>query len=194
MSITNARKEATRLRAELNQGNDPSLDKKTARAVTTEAQAHTFQELTDRWFRKKEPEWSAVHYLKFRRAFERDILPELGKLTIGSISPMQISRVLEPIQVCALETAHRLRQHISGVFRLAVALGLCPDDPAALLSEAMYKKDAVRTFPAITDIKELRGMLVSRKLTKVSAEVLLAHRSLAWKRMMGAGVRSSSPL
>jgi len=37
------------------------------------------------------------------------------------------------------------------------------NDPATLLSEAMYKKDGVRPFPAITNTEELRGVLVSPK-------------------------------
>ncbi|MCP3866818.1 MAG: DUF4102 domain-containing protein [Gammaproteobacteria bacterium] len=41
VTITNARKEATRLRGELDQHNDPAVDKKLARAAAQKAQAHT---------------------------------------------------------------------------------------------------------------------------------------------------------
>ena len=79
----------------------------------------------------KQKEWSAGHYTKSARAFERDIYPAIGKLPVASITPAIVAMAIEDIHKRdVLETATRILQHLNGVFRYAQAKGLCRDNPA----------------------------------------------------------------
>jgi integrase len=80
----------------------------------------------------------------------------------------------------AIETAHRLRQHISGVFRLSIVLGMRHDDPAAHLVEAMDKKDRVKPMPAITDLAELKKIINHPSLFNLSPQTQLLHYVVAY--------------
>lgn len=57
------------------------------RAETSAAGDNTFEAVAGEWLSMKKKEWSAGHFTKSSRAFERDIYPALGKLPIASISP-----------------------------------------------------------------------------------------------------------
>ena len=45
----------------------------------------------------KQKEWSAGHFTKSARAFERDIYPALGNLPISSITPAIVAKAVEDI-------------------------------------------------------------------------------------------------
>ncbi|HEX8485427.1 tyrosine-type recombinase/integrase, partial [Sphingomonas sp.] len=51
----------------------------------------------------------------------------------------------------AIETAHRLRQRMSGIFLHGIATGICRADPAASLGKALRRKPRGKKQPSIVD-------------------------------------------
>lgn len=154
------RDEARRLVAA---GQDPSEARKAdkgAQLKAREAQAlaaaglpvpGTFEHLARTWHTTKKGEWSDSHAVKVLRRLELDVFPYLGKLQAGEIRPPLLLETLRRIEARgALETAQRVRDACSQVFRFGVATGACESDPARDLAGAI-KRAQVRHLAAVTD-------------------------------------------
>src|SRR5688500_16081724 len=97
-------------------------------AVAVAASNNTFRSVSDDWLAKRQPGWSAIHYEKSKRAIERDVLPKLGSMPVSQITPVLVSSVVEAIdRRGAGDTAGKILQHISGIFRLAQARAMRED-------------------------------------------------------------------
>lgn len=82
--------------------------------------------------------WSAHHAAKTFRFLERDVFPVLGARPIGEITAPELLATLRKVEARGtLETAHRVHQTCSRVFRYAVATGRAERDPAADLRGAI---------------------------------------------------------
>ncbi|TAJ78314.1 MAG: DUF4102 domain-containing protein [Gallionellaceae bacterium] len=126
ISLAAARIELGEVKALLRENKDPVTQRRINRAETSASSDNTFEAVADVWLAMKQKEWSAGHYTKSARAFERDIYPAIGKLPIASITPAIVAKAIEDIHKRdVLETATRILQHLNGVFRYAQAKGLC---------------------------------------------------------------------
>ena len=133
------------------------------------------------WLTKKEQEWSAIHRKISNRAFERDVLPRLGKLPVGEITSSLLSVVVEDIaKRGAIDTAFKVLQHCSGVFRLAQAKGWCQNNPAEPVREVLPKRKATGGMPAILDFPGLGEILRKADAARLSPAVRMAHRLAAF--------------
>jgi integrase len=132
----------------------------------------------------KRKEWSARHYTKSARAFERDIYPALGNLPISSITPAIVAKAIEDIHKRdVLETATRILQHLNGVFRYAQAKGLCRDNPALPARELLPRKKDSGRMPALLDFSSLGDILRRAEAARLSPSVRMAHRLCAFTAM-----------
>ncbi len=137
-------------------------------------------ELAADWLAKQKAEWSLIHYRKSARAFERDVLRRLGKLPIRDITSQIVTSVIEAILRRGVrETAAKVLQHISGVFRLAQARGLRADNPALPVTEILPPKPQVRPMPAILTWAGLGDVLRRAEAAHLSPAVRMAHRLCA---------------
>ena len=180
-SLAQARLELKEVKASLNKGRDPVV----ARRITiAQAAAHsesTFRAVAEEWFAMKEKEWSATHFTKSKRAFERDVYKSLGALPIESITPSVIAKAIETINKRdVLETATRILQHLNGVFRFAQAKGLCEGNSAAPVKEILPRKKTNGRMPALLDWKSLGALLRAAEAARLSPSVRAAHRLLAF--------------
>ena len=91
VSLAAARVELTEVKALLRENKDPVTQRRINRAETSASSDNTFGAVAGEWLTMKKKEWSAGHYAKSSRAFERDIYPAIGKLPISSITPAPIS-------------------------------------------------------------------------------------------------------
>ncbi|GAB2872186.1 tyrosine-type recombinase/integrase [Pseudoduganella ginsengisoli] len=154
---------------------------KVARSISSET---TFQTVADAWLEMNRPDWSPVHYRKSARAFNRDVYPMLGKLPIADITAPMIAATMDDIaKRGALETAHRILQHVNGVFRYAQGKGFRSDNPAYPVSESLPKPKETKPAAALTDVKDIGEFLRKARQAHLSRSVYFAHRLCAYTGM-----------
>jgi integrase len=78
-----------------------------------------------------------------------------------------------------IETARRLRQRLSDIFRYAIAEGLAEKDPAAALGAAMREPRPPRPQPALTSIDQCRALLTAADRAAARPSTILASKFLA---------------
>lgn len=180
-SLAQARLELNEVKACLTKGQDPVISRRLNRANAASQSDSTFKAVAEEWFSMKEKEWSATHFTKSKRAFERDVYKSLGALPIESITPSVIARAIETINKRdVLETASRILQHLNGVFRYAQAKGLCEGNSAAPVKEILPRKKTNGRMPALLDWNSLGTLLRAADAARLSPSVRAAHRLLAF--------------
>jgi len=181
VSLAAARVELTEVKALLRENKDPVTQRRIGRAETSAASDNTFVAVAGEWLTMKQKEWSAGHYTKSSRAFERDIYPSIGKLPIANITPAIVAKAVEDINKRdVLETATRILQHLNGVFRYAQARGLCRDNPALSAREILPRKKDTGRMPALLDYAALGDILRRADMARISPSVRMAHRLCAF--------------
>jgi integrase len=131
----------------LGAGTDPSAARRAERSATDA----TFRAVATEWLARQNL-GSATHD-KAKWQLEQQLFPELGDKPIRAISAPDLLAVLRKIEVRGkIETAHRVKQRASQVFRYAIATGRGERDPAADLRGALTplkpKNRAAVTHPA----------------------------------------------
>lgn len=167
ITLAQAREQLKVLKGDLAAGNDPVQQAKVREREKASDNAATFGALTTEWLAKQKKQWSDIHYLKSSQALERDILPMLRDMPVSSIKPAHINKALHAIaDRGAPETAHRLRQHVGGVMKTAIARGIISIDPsitAALDLDQKYKRGKRPAFVTFKQLGEvLRGIDAAR--------------------------------
>jgi integrase len=104
--------------------------------------------------------WSTTHGTDVLAGLERDVFPALGDRAAASITAPELLVVLRGIEARGrIETARRLRQRLSMIFRYGTAEGFLEDDPAEWLGAAMRSSRPPRPHPALTAIEDCRALL-----------------------------------
>ncbi|MCY4454360.1 MAG: hypothetical protein OXC01_20695 [Immundisolibacterales bacterium] len=85
---------------------------------------------------KSGPQW--------RASLKTYVYPRLGALPVSEITPGHVMAVLEPIWNEKRETARRVKQRISAIYRWAVAQGHRTDDPAGIAIDAALPRNGVK--------------------------------------------------
>lgn len=184
VSLAAARVELGEVKALLREHKDPVTERRVNRAASAANADNTFRAVAQSWLTMKQKEWSAGHYTKSARAFERDIYPSLGNLPISSITPAMVAKAIEDIHKRdVLETATRILQHLNGVFRYAQAKGLCRDNPALPARELLPRKKDTGRMPALLDWTSLGDILRRAEAARLSPSVRMAHRLCAFTAM-----------
>lgn len=94
-----------------------------------------------------------------RGRLETYILPRIGNADIRSIKPPDLLDVLRGIQdKGTIETAHRVKNMLSMIFRHAAALGLVDADPTSLLSRVLMSAEVVH-HASITDERGVGALM-----------------------------------
>jgi len=172
------------VKAQLLEYKDPMTERRLNRAARAAGANNTFMVVARQWLGMKEKEWSAIHFTKSARAFERDIYPALGKIPIASITPAIVAMAIEAIHKRdVLETAKRILQHLNGVFRYAQAKGLCRDNPAGPARELLPRKKNSGRMPALLEWTALGDVLRRAEAARLSPSVRMAHRLCAFTAM-----------
>ena len=188
VTLVEARKRRDDAKAQLAAGNDPAIEKKAAHGERSEANANTLRLVSERWFALKKKTWVAKHADKVWASLVENVFPETGDLPITSIKAPRLLSILNVVEARgAVETAHRLRQRLSGIFSYAIAAGIAENDPAASLGKVLSAKPRVKPQPSIIDgirdqpgrIEATRAMLARCEGERCRATTKLALRLLA---------------
>lgn len=140
-----ARDKAREIKAKLEAGVDPILEKKTARAALLAAarRGMTFAEAWEKFAAQKEREFSTDKYRRQWRAMvENHAIPELGRMMVQDVSMQDVLRVLQPIWTDKTETAVKLRERIEKVLGWATVHGFRTGE-----NPARWKNNLDMTLP-----------------------------------------------
>ncbi len=155
VSLKEARKKRDEARSILEDGADPSYYRASAKAFGEDS----FEAVAREWYEKFRGQWAQSHAVKTLGRLEKDLLPWVGSRPIDAIEPPELLRVIRRVEHRgALDTAHRIQQIASRVFRYGVATGRCSRDPTTDLKGALPPNRA-NHFATITDPKEIGGLL-----------------------------------
>lgn len=157
VSLKKARKKRKDARELLDDGIDPSADRK-ARRVKQDKE--TFGALAEEWLKKQKKALSPDTIEQLRRRLELYVFPHIKREPIEAIKASDMLRVLRKIEDRGLhETAHRVNSLCSRIFRYAVASpGPVDRDPTADLKGALASTKTTH-FASITEPRRIGELL-----------------------------------
>mgnify|MGYP001252220618 CR=1 FL=1 len=125
VSVATARKNAYQNLVFVSEGIDPIEDKKQDSVIPK------FEKAARKVYEDNRPTWrNAKHAAQFIKTLETYAFPVIGNISVKDINSNHILRILSPIWVTKSETAKRVRQRLSTVFKYCVAKQWRSDDPA----------------------------------------------------------------
>jgi integrase len=157
VSLEQARAHRDAARKLLADGQDPGA----AKAEKAEEAAVTFGAVSAEWLRKQEKKLTPVTLAKARWMLNDYLLPAFKNRPIGSITAPDLLRELRKVEAKgAHDTAHRVRQRASQVFRYAIAAGIggCDRDPTQDLRGALAPV-VTKHHAAITEPRAVGALL-----------------------------------
>ena len=159
ISIANAREKRDEARKLLADGVDPAAAKQSDKLTRKLAAANSFEAVAREWLAKFLTTKSDSYRERTTARLEKDIFPWLGKKPIADIEAPELLESLQRTEARgAIETARRIRQICSQIFRYAIATGRAKQDPAAALVGAIPPVK-VKHRATITDPMEVGRLL-----------------------------------
>ena len=130
-----AREEHERVWKLVKAGTDPNEQKRLGRLVP--AGADSFESVFRDWLEKMTPTWSRTHAEAIRTRFEKDLLPDLGRMRMDDITAPILLAVLQKIEKRgALYLVKRAREMTGTLFRFGIRTGRATRDPSVELHGA----------------------------------------------------------
>jgi integrase len=158
VTLKRAREKKLEAQRILDTETDPSVARKRQKVAVV---ADTFRAVAEEWIERERDTVRANTLAKKRAILDRYLLPALGAITISKILPADVLPLLQAIErLNKQETARRVRQMASEIFRYAVITSRATTDPAALLSGAL-KPMRVQHHAALLDPQEVGALLTS---------------------------------
>ena len=132
VSLEQARKKRDEARALVKAGKHPTREKKAQKLRHMVEGEHTFEKIARNWLELKGKQLNPKYRKQTLARMEQHVFPMIGALPITEITIPDVARVVEKIgKRGTIETAHRMKQVVSQVFRYAAQRGLCQFNPAA---------------------------------------------------------------
>jgi len=140
-------------------GTDPAAYRRQSETQRRDASADTFRAVAGDWLKLQQGQLSDSTINVTRNRLTNWIYPHLGSLPIIDIEPPLALQVLRKIEAKGEhETAHRMRQRISQIYRFAISEGRATRDPSADL-RGLLKTAPAKNRAAIVKPSELGGLL-----------------------------------
>lgn len=159
IALTDARQRREDAKKLLANGIDPGEIKKAQKAAIVAATESSFEIVAREWHTKYKNTWSQVHASTILDRLVKEVFPWLGSRPIEEIKAPELLKCLRRMEDRgALDTAHRVRNHCSNIFRYAIATGSAERDPAADLRGALPPVKG-NHFAAPTDPKDVAPIL-----------------------------------
>lgn len=106
--------------------------------ISSTAEGMTFGEVAEEWFDVNQERWVESYRVRLRNRLEEDLLAVFGAWRISEIHPLDVLSAMRKIEERgAIETAKRILNMASSVFRYGVATGQCFRDPTADIKGAL---------------------------------------------------------
>lgn len=159
VSLKEAREGRDAARKLLQQKKDPVTHRRSEGAKNLSAASNTFKAVAEDWLKLQKGQLNDSTINVTRNRLTNWIFPHLGNMPITDIEPPLVLQVLRKIETKGKhETAHRMRQRISQIYRFAISEGRASRDPAADL-RGLLKAVPAKNRAAITKPDELGGLL-----------------------------------
>ncbi|MFI4970539.1 MAG: tyrosine-type recombinase/integrase, partial [Lysobacterales bacterium] len=159
VTLADARQRRDEERAKLREGVDPLARRKAKKLAAHLAAENSFEAIAHEWLETKVGEWVPEHTAKVRAWLEQHVYPSIGTQAIAELEAPEVLAMLRKlVKRGTLNTAGRIRETVSTVFRYAIATGRARRNPAADLRDALPKADT-RNFAAITEPGEVAELL-----------------------------------
>jgi len=159
VSLAQARERRGQAHAQVASGVDPSRVRQQRKAHGTEAR--TFAGVAAEWLEKQRHVFAATTFKTATWQVNDLVAPWIGNRPIGDIEPPELLAVLRRIENRGRhDTAHRVKQRCSQIFRYAIATGRAQGDPSADLRGALAPVKT-RHRSAITDPEQVKELLTS---------------------------------
>ena len=180
MALKVARDQRDAAKRLLHEGKDPALVQKSAKLVRSTPSAVTFETFARAWHAHEANRWKPVHANDVITSLERDVFPDLGRFDVADIDEQMVIAVLEKVERRgAIETAHRLRQRISSVFKYAKAKGVTRFNPSVDVQIVMKPVPKRKRRPALLEISDLQKLIEVVEHAGASPVTKAASRFLA---------------
>jgi integrase len=177
VTLEQARKKRDAARDLVDAGKHPKREKDAKKLRQMVEGEHTFEKIARRWMEMKGGKLNEKYHKQSLARLEQHIFPMIGALPITEITIPDVARVIEKIgKRGTVETAHRMKQVVSQVFRYAAQRGLCQFNPAADMRDLLPRREE-KHYPCIHPSelpKLLQDMEGSKtdKLTKAAMHLL----------------------
>ncbi|WP_254430598.1 MULTISPECIES: site-specific integrase [unclassified Ruegeria] len=182
VSLSSAREAALDNRRTARAGGDPTAEKRRAEEIPTfEKAAREAHEANKKSWR------NAKHAQIYLSSLETYAFPHFGNVSVAEVDGGQVLAALLPIWTTKDDTARRVRQRISTVFKWAIAKGWRTDNPAETVKAVLPKQNrSKRTNRKSLPYQEVSECVVSVRNssaepgTKLAVEFLIhtAARSI----------------
>ena len=193
VSLSVARDKRDAARRQLRDHKDPATEERKRKLAAHAAAGATFEKVARDWYAAQVPRWSRVNQKKVLQALERDVYDEIGSLPLIDITGPMVLKLLRKVERRgAIDTAKRLRQHISAAFQFGMAEGLCEIDPASMIQKALKPTPPNKKQPAVKTLKEARQVLIDIEGTTSGPMTKLASRLLALTAVRPGVVRAAT--
>jgi len=143
VSLASARLRRAEAKLALSEGRDPGAKVATPAAMTFEAVARD-------WYANRLSSLDPGHAARLLTRLERDAFRLLGAKNIRAVSSGDVLAMVRAVEARgALDVSRRLKQHVSQIYRFAIAHGWADQDPAAPLTDLLKPKPRVRHMPRV---------------------------------------------
>ncbi|QYA14082.1 integrase arm-type DNA-binding domain-containing protein [Rhizobium sp. AB2/73] len=163
ITLKAAREERDKARELLDQGKDPTVQKKLDKITADKNQANTFGVVAKEYIQKQIALGRAEKTIAKKKWLLEVVAVDLADRPIAEIEAIEILVIMQRYEARGqTETANRLRSAVSDVFKLAVRTARATSNPAAILQGAVTTKKAT-SHAAITDEKKFGVLMANIK-------------------------------
>ncbi|NQZ15027.1 MAG: integrase arm-type DNA-binding domain-containing protein [Alphaproteobacteria bacterium] len=145
ITLKQARERRDEARRLLDEGRDPSFEKKKRKAMVEKDRENTFKALALEWYDNRKDRWRPRYAAEVITRLEKDIFPQLGDYPVTEISPRLLLSVIRPIENRgAHELAKRQLQNCGEIFCYGIAVGKAERDPSRDIRDALKPIELVK--------------------------------------------------
>lgn len=138
VSLADARSRRKAAKEQIDQGDDPAIEKQKAKIDARTAGELTFKVVALEWHANERGKWDEKYAALILTRLEDHLFPSIGHLPVASIEPAQVLAGLKKIEAKGiLETTRRVKQYCSNIFCYGIASGYCQNDPTAPVKRAL---------------------------------------------------------
>lgn len=138
VSLAEARTKRDAARKQLQAGRHPTREKKADKLRRIVEGENTFERVARQYLSVKQKGLNEKYRTQCQLRLEQYVFPLIGALPVTEITIPEVVRVVEKMgQRGTIETARRMKQLMSQIFRYAAQRGLCLHNPAADLRDIL---------------------------------------------------------
>jgi integrase len=150
VGLAEARAARDAAKRDLAGGRDPSIVKREKKRDAKIAGSNTFEAVGREWHENWKCARTPYYAAQILRRLEADVFPVIGKRPIAELDTAELLDMLRRVEKRGVyETARRLKQLVSQIFRFAIVTSRAKRDPSADLRDALQASGQPRRHKAM---------------------------------------------